>query len=109
MASSDIYLTKEPLGQNRPQNSSSRRQRRIKSFDETAQGNVSATHRRRSSNSGFRRLRHLMKKSEFNKKFWITVIGSLGLALLLLIAWDFFFRYSPEPDYSQDMLDAVLK
>jgi hypothetical protein len=106
MASSDIYSIKEPPGQNRP----SRRHRRTKSFDETTQNDVAASHRRRSGNSGFRRFRHLMKKPDFSKKFWTVVMGTLGLILVLLIVWDFFFRYSaPAPDDSQDIYEAVAE
>jgi hypothetical protein len=96
MASSDIYSMKELPGQNPPEKKKSRR-RRVESFDETVNKDVPATHRRRTANSGFRRFRHLMKKPEFSKKFWIIVMGALGAILLALIVWDAFLRY-PSPD-----------
>lgn len=110
MASSDIYSIKEPPGQNKPDNPPTRRRRRTKTFDDTVQNDVSKSHRRRSSNSGFRRFLHLMKKPELSRKFWMIVMGALGLILVLLIVWDFFFRYpDAEPDYSQDIYDAVAE
>jgi hypothetical protein len=97
MASSDIYETKEPPWAKKAEPPKKRhRHRRQETFDEVVNKDLSTTHRRRSHNSGFRRLRHRLKDPEFSKKFWISILGSAGLILALLIVWDTFFRY-PDP------------
>jgi hypothetical protein len=97
MASSDIYETKEPPWAKKAEPPKKRRrQRRQETFDEAVNKDLSATHRRRSHNSGFRRFRHRLKDPQFSKKFWISTLGSAGLILVLLIVWDMFFRY-PDP------------
>lgn len=99
MASSDIYEvkespwekkteTKEPVSQRRRH-----RKYRGKTFDEAVDRNLGATHRRRSRNSGSRRFRHLMKNPTFAKRFWIGTLGGAGLILVLLVVWDYYFRY----------------
>ncbi len=95
MSSSDIYEVKEPPWAKKAEPPKKRRQRRHQeTFDEVVNKDISATHRRRSRNSGFRRLRHRLKKyPKFSKKFWISILGSAGLILVLLIVWDMFFRY----------------
>jgi hypothetical protein len=98
MSSSDIYEVKEPPWAKKAEPPKKRRrQRRQETFDEVVNRDLSATHRRHSRNSGFRRLRHRLKKyPQFSKKFWISTLGSAGLILVLLIVWDMFFRY-PDP------------
>jgi hypothetical protein len=97
MASSDIYETKEPPWAKKAEPPKKRRHHRHQeTFDEAVNKDLSATHRRRSHNSGFRRLRHRLKDPAFSKKFWISTLGSAGLILILLIVWDMFFRY-PDP------------
>lgn len=91
--SSDIY----GVDQNKPVGvpMSSRRRRSTKLGTEQ---DISKTHVRRSKNTGFRRLVHLMKKPEFSRKFWISVLSVIGLILAILILWDTFFRYSSKED-----------
>jgi len=97
MASSDIYEAKEPPWAKKAEPPKKRRrQRRQETFDEAVNKDLSTTHRRRSHNSGFRRLRHQLKDPSFSKKFWVSTLGSAGLILVLLIVWDMFFRY-PDP------------
>lgn len=98
MGSSDIYEVKEPAWAKKPEKPKRRRRRspRVETFDEVVHKDVSATHRRRSRNSGLRRLRHRMKDPEFSKKFWGSILGSGALVLILLIVWDLFLRY-PKP------------
>lgn len=94
MASSDIYEMKDPPWAKKAEPPKKRRrQRRQETFDEAVNKDISMTHRRRSHNSGFRRFRHLLKNPAFSKKFWISMLGSAGLILVLLIVWDMFFRY----------------
>lgn len=94
MASSDIYEVKDPAWAKKTAPPPQRRHRRHReTFDDAVNKDISGTHRRRSHNSGFRRFRHLMKNPGFNKKFWITTLGTMGLILVLLIVWDIFFRY----------------
>ncbi|MEI8206909.1 MAG: hypothetical protein WCG03_08530 [Kiritimatiellales bacterium] len=97
MASSDIYEVKEPPWAKKVEPPKKRRRhRRQETFDEAVNKDLSATHRRRSHNSGFRRLRHRLKDPAFSKKFWISTLGSAALILVLLIVWDMFFRH-PNP------------
>ena len=102
MPSSDIYKVKE-TSQGKATSApvaSSRLRHRPASFDETVQKDLSRTNRRRHRNSGFRRFRHLMKKPDFSKKFWMIVLSAGFLILVLVVIWDWFFRYSaeaPEP------------
>jgi hypothetical protein len=103
MPSSDIYNVKESPWANQEKTPavSQRRRRRKESFDEAIEKDLSKTHRRRRKNSGFRRFRHLMKKPDFSKKFWITALSIGGAILLAILIWDWFFRYpkpEPEPD-----------
>ena len=115
MASSDIYESKDlPAAKNEDALLTSQRRRRSRrspqSFDEVINKDVSETHRRRRRNTGARRFRHLMKKPEFNRKFWTITLSTCALILILLLVWDRFFRYSNEkPDYSPDTYRAVIK
>ena len=99
---SDIYDLKESPWANRPETPKKRRRRHAgKTFDEAVNPDLTNTHRRRSRNSGFRRFRHLLKNPGFSKKFWFSLLGSVGLILMVLIIWDLFFRYpAGRPDAS---------
>lgn len=106
MATSDIYEVKESPWASRIEQggSPSRKSRRSRrTFKQAADRDLSKTHLRRSSNSGFRRLMHLMKRNEFSGKFWMIVLCLLGAALAVLLAWDVFFRYpDQQPDSEAD-------
>lgn len=104
MPSSDIYHVQESPWAKKQDNPpvSRRRRRSNRSFDEEMNKDLSQTHRRRRKNSGFRRFRHLLKKPEFSRRFWITVLVSMGIVLVALVIWDRFFRSPEKPDYSQD-------
>jgi hypothetical protein len=109
MASSDIYEVKDPPWAKKPEPPKKRRRRRHqKTFDEAVNPDISHTHRRRHNNSGFRRLRHLLKKPEFSKKFWLTLLGVPGLILFALIVWDLFFRYPNIPAESTPAAPSAL-
>lgn len=101
MASSDIYEVKDlpPAKKTEPSVSQqrSRRRRHGKSFDEAVNPDFPNTHRRRSRNSGFRRLQHRLKDPAFSQKFWTSILGTAGLILILLILWDRFLRYPKHP------------
>jgi len=106
MESSDIYKTKEP----KKKSSSRRRRHSRETFDEAINKDVSKTNSRRSRNSGFRHFQHLMRKPEFNKKFWTITLSVCGLILALLLLWDRFLRYpSQEPGYESEPYRAVIK
>jgi len=111
MASSDIYEVKESPWAKKPEPPKRRRHRRqSKAFDEAVHPDISHTHRRRSRNSGFRRFQHLLKRPDFSRKFWLTILGTLGLVLALLIVWDLFFRYPKlQPDRTQGVYRAVVE
>jgi hypothetical protein len=89
MSLSDIYHVKESPWEKKDKPSDSRR-RRSKRFDETAEKDLSKTHSRRRKNSGFRRVRHLLKKPDFNRKFWTWAVSSLVVVLVALVIWDWF-------------------
>jgi hypothetical protein len=113
MPSSDIYDIKESpwaKAQQKQEKKPKPRRRRTESFDEVMNKDVSRTHRRRRKNSGFRRFLHLMKKPEFSKKFWTILLSVFGAILLLLLIWDWFFRYpDPEPEYSGEAYEVDLE
>lgn len=111
MASSDIYQVKEsPWAKNPEPPRKSRHRRYRKTFDEAVNPDISHTHRRRSRNSGVRRLQHLLKRPEFSRKFWLSTLGVLGLILTLLILWDIFLRYPKQKTESRpDVYRAVVE
>lgn len=85
MSDSDIYKNRErmPVGK-KPTKKSSRRRRADsnRSFDDHSR-------KRRSKNSGLRRLLHLWRKQENEKVFWGS-IGVVTVVVLVLIAlWQF--------------------
>ena len=111
MEPSDIYKTKD-VAQVAPKkkSSSSRRSRSRETFDEAINKDVSKTNRRRSRNSGFRHFQHLMRKPEFNKKFWTITLSVCALILILLLLWDRFLRYpNQKPEYSPNAYRTVIK
>jgi hypothetical protein len=93
---------KEPPWEAKKNPPVNRRRRRSKRFDETGEKVLSQTHNRRRKNSGVRRFRHLMKKPDFSRRFWITTLSALILILVALVIWDRFFRYPPKTDYLKD-------
>ncbi len=115
MASSDIYETKEsPWAKKDDASPTSQRRRRSRrspeSFDDVINKDVSQTHRRRRRNVGFRRFQHLMRKPEFNKKFWTITLSVCALILILLLLWDRFLRYpNQKPEYSPNAYRTVIK
>ncbi|MCC7299481.1 MAG: hypothetical protein IT583_00170 [Verrucomicrobia bacterium] len=102
MSSSDIYEVKESPWAKKAEaavsQQRSRRHRHGKSFDEAVNPDLAHTHRRRSRNSGVRRLQHRLKDPKFSKRFWLSTLGTAGLILVLLIVWDLFFRYPKAPE-----------
>lgn len=91
MSEDDIYKQREPMpygsGQNRKRFSNRRRSSGPKrAFDDPSR-------KRRSRNSGLRRLLHLYRKKESEKIFWWTTISILVVFLVALALWQFVFRY----------------
>lgn len=110
--SSDIYNVNEPPWANKPPARKKRRRHpRVETFDEAVHRDLSLTHLRRSRNSGFRRFRHLMKDSQFSRKFWMISLGVGGVILLVLVLWDLFFRYpgARENAFPAPTLNTKLK
>jgi hypothetical protein len=86
MPETDIYKKREsmpygsgqaPQKKNRRKRSSSRR-----AFDDKDR-------KRRSKNTGLRRIIHLAKKKENEKVFWITLGGFIVLTIVLVSIWQF--------------------
>ena len=114
MPSSDIYKVKESPcdAKESGQPTSQRRHRRSrgKTFDEAVDPNLAGTHLRRRGNSGARRFRHLMKRPEFSRRFWISTFSVAGAILLILLVWDLFIRYpDKEAEYSDDIYRAIVE
>ena len=110
MSSTDIYKTKESpwvQEQQKKASSSQRRRRRSagKTFDQAVNPDLANTHKRRSRNSGFRRLQHLLKRPDFAKRFWGTIIGVSAITLITLLVWDLFFRY---PDSVEESAETPI-
>ena len=99
MSETDIYKSRE-RGQGASGASHSRKGRRrrssnLRSFNETER-------RRRSKNSGFRRLLHVLRKSENERYFWK---GFLFLVLVLLVGigiWQFWYMEKVAREQSKE-------
>lgn len=84
---SDIYKQRPPMPAAKPRPS---RRRRRSTADGTFDENK--PRRRRSRNSGLRRLVHLFRKDENERTIWVS---ALVIALLVLVAvglWQFWYR-----------------
>ena len=84
MSDTDIYKEREsiPVGNKSPRTKRQRRKESRRAFDDKDR-------KRRSKNSGLRRLLHLLRKSDNEKYFWCSM-GVLFIGLLLIIAiWQF--------------------
>ena len=87
MSDTDIYKNREPMpiGENKPPNKKGRRRRSSskRAFDEDH------SRKRRSKNTGLRRILHLSRKSDNEKYFWGSM-GTLVVVLLVVVAiWQF--------------------
>jgi hypothetical protein len=89
MSDTDIYKKREPMpyGSRDPKRSSRRRRssESQRAFDDHSR-------KRRSRNSGLRRLLHLYRKSENEKYFWWTIAVTLAVVLMVLGVWQFVIR-----------------
>ncbi|MBN2162784.1 MAG: hypothetical protein JXR25_15230 [Pontiellaceae bacterium] len=89
MSDTDIYKKREPMpiGTRRPKHSGRRRRsnREKRPFDDQ-------NRKRRSRNSGFRRLLHLYRKRDNEKIFWWSLFISTLVLLVGLAVWQFVIR-----------------
>jgi hypothetical protein len=88
MSETDIYKTRErmPYGDKRPRRSTRRRRSDSqRAFDDHSR-------KRRSSNSGLRRLLHLYRKKENEKVIWLSVLAVTVVVLVVLAIWQFWIR-----------------
>jgi len=86
MSDTDIYKNRPRL---RQVQSKPKRRRRTSSrlpFDETPH------RRRRSSNSGLRRLLHLYRKPENEKRVWWGILIAAVIILIAIAIWQFVYR-----------------
>ena len=84
MSDTDIYKQREPMpfGSKQPSKKRRRRARPQRAFDDKSR-------KRRSKNTGLRRLLHISRKGENEKYFW-TVLAVLFVAILIIIGvWQF--------------------
>lgn len=109
----DIYGIKDPQWMKKnspPVSARGSRRSRQESISDPAKRDLSRIRRRRSRNSGLRRFRHLMKRPDFSRRFWITTAVVMILILGALLTWELFFHYpKPEPDYTDDVYHAVVE
>jgi hypothetical protein len=89
MSKTDIYKSREevraPAGDSRVRKGHRRRSSsRLQTFEEQ-------NRKRRSKNSGFRRLLHLMRKSENEKIFWWGLLGTFIVLLIVVAVWQFLY------------------
>jgi hypothetical protein len=88
MSDTDIYKNRErmPYGDKRPRRSTRRRRSNSqRAFDDHSR-------KRRSRNSGLRRLLHLYRKKENERVFWLSLIIFIAVILTLLAIWQFWIR-----------------
>ena len=86
MSDTDIYKKRPAMPAARPK--PKRRRRRTSpdaAFDE------SPNRRRRSRNSGFRRLLHLMRKPHNEKRIWMGMLIAALVLLLFVGIWQFWY------------------
>ena len=111
MSDTDIYKNRErmPYGDKRPRRSTRRRRSASqRAFDDHSR-------KRRSRNSGLRRLLHLYRKKESEKVIWLSVLTVAVVVLVLLAIWQFWIRelilrseneHTPYIRYQTDVLPA---
>ena len=88
MSDTDIYKSRErlPYGDKRPRRSSRRRASDPqRAFDDH-------TRKRRSKNSGIRRILHLYRKKENERVVWLSVLICTATVLIVLAIWQFWIR-----------------
>jgi hypothetical protein len=85
MSDTDIYKNREamPIGGKSPKKKRHRRSASRRAFDEDH------NRKRRSKNSGFRRLLHLTRKSDNEKYFWGSIGITIVVVLVLIAIWQF--------------------
>ena len=88
MSDTDIYKGREQDRTAPPAPNPGRRRRRSNRqlFDDTGD------RKRRRKNSGFRRLLHLSRKGENEKRFWWGLLVVVAVALSLIGIWQFWYR-----------------
>jgi hypothetical protein len=85
MSDTDIYKNREAMPMGGPKNPKKRRKRRTTTqhaFDDRPR-------KRRSKNSGLRRLLHLSRKSDNEKFFWGAMGISAVVVLVIIAIWQF--------------------
>ena len=90
MSETDIYKNKQRMPAGKTPPPKRRRTRSSRRFDEPSR-------KRRSKNSGLRRLAHLFRKSENEKAVWYTFFIAMAIMLSLIGIWQFWYL-----DYAAD-------
>jgi cytoskeletal protein RodZ len=88
MSDTDIYKNREAL----PPSPVKHKRRRRRSTSESAQPFDQKVRKRRSKNSGFRRILHLSRKSENEKFIWWGLLISIVAVLLIVFVWQFIIQ-----------------
>lgn len=85
MSDTDIYKKREamPIGARKKPDKKRRRRSTHRAFDEES------TRKRRSKNSGIRRLLHLSRKSDNEKYIWSSLGIIIVVSLILAAIWQF--------------------
>lgn len=85
MSDTDIYKNKQRLPQGKKtQKPRRRRSASNRQFDDS-------NRKRRSKNSGARRLAHLFRKSENEKAIWYTFVIAMVLMLVVIGVWQYWY------------------
>ena len=104
MSDTDIYKKREPMpyGNRHPKRSSRRRRSADseRAFDDHSR-------KRRSKNSGLRRLLHLYRKEENEKYFWWTITVTAVVLVVGLAIWQFVIR--EQAIRKQDQQDDYIR
>jgi len=89
MSDTDIYKQREPMPVVKGHAKRSGRRRKSsrprRAFDDNSR-------KRRSRNSGLRRLLHLYRKQEMERVVWWSALIILAVGLILLALWQFWYR-----------------
>ncbi|MDF7825535.1 hypothetical protein P4B35_16030 [Pontiellaceae bacterium B12227] len=87
MSDTDIYKNREamPVGNKPPHKRRRRRKKTQRAFDDHDR-------KRRSKNSGLRRLLHLSRKSENEKVIWISAGVLFAVVLIVIAIWQFVIK-----------------
>lgn len=106
MADTDIYKNRERMPVSRENT-----RRYSKKKRHSSHGDGDRPRKRRSKNSGFRRLLHLYRKEKTQRIFWWTVILTIISLLIYAIIWDLVIKpkklYEKENPFTPSLIHST--